>query len=190
MALAPAQLQAIKTEIANDVALSSQPASGDGADAIAGALNALAVPAFPVWRTEAPVKDIFDAINWALYTPVDAADGTAAHQERLLIIQTKQLNLQNMTIGREKLDASKANIRAGLRDAVIQVPAGAAGANVSPGGASGATVLTAMTRSATRAEKVLIAAGGPLVTGGVSASILGFEGLVTVVDVQAARALP
>lgn len=190
MALTPAQLQAIKTEIANDVALSSQAQSGDGADAIATALNALAAPAFQVWRTEAQVKDIFDAINWALYTPVDAVDGSTAHQERLLIIQTKQLNLQNMTIGREKLDASKANIRAGLRDAVIQVPAGAAGVAVAPGGASGANVLNAMIRSATRAEKVLVQAGGQVATGGIAASLLGFEGLITVVDVQAARALP
>lgn len=188
--LTPAQLQAIKTEIAGDPALSSQSASGDGADAIANALNALAAPAFPVWRTDAQVKDIFDAINWALYTPVDAVDGTAVHQERLLIIQTKQLNLQNMTIGREKLDASKANIRAGLRDAVIQVPAGINGALVAPGGVNAGTVLTAMTRSATRAEKVLIQAGGPVTTGVTQASLLGFEGLITVVDVQAARALP
>lgn len=188
--LTQAQLQAIKTEIAGDPALSSQPASGDGADAIASALNAVAAGPFPVWRTEAQVKDIFDAINWALYTPVDAVDGTAVHQERLLLIQTKQMNLQNMLIGRTTLDASKANIRAGLRDAVIQVPAGVNGAPVAPGGASGATVLAAMTRSATRAEKVLIRAGGQSQTGTTSASLLDFEGLITVVDVQAARALP
>jgi hypothetical protein len=186
MSLPLAQLQALKAEILADGVLAAQPNTPDGNFAIADALNALAAPAFAVWRSNVPVKDVFDAINWALYTPVDAPDGTGVHQERLLIIQTKQMNLQNMLIGRDAIDAGKANIRAGLRDAVIQVPAGASGAAVAPGGASGATVLNALTRSATRAEKVL--ATPNQTTGAVSAGLLNFEGKVSYLDVEAARA--
>jgi hypothetical protein len=188
--LTNAQAQALKTEIANDAALASQPNNGVGEAAIAEALNALAAPAFPVWRTNVQVQEIFDAINWALYTPVDLVDGTGMHQERLLLIQTKQMNLQNMLMGRFVIDASKANVRAGLRDAVIQIPAGSLGANVSPGGASGANVLNVMTRNATRAEKVLILPGGVVATGAVSASLLGFEGEITSTDVNQARNAP
>lgn len=193
--LTNAQALLIKGEINADGALSTQPNNGVGDAAIAAALNLPANPALPVWKTDAKVRDIFDAIDWALYTPSDAvsdavlANALAAERAttRLMVIQTKQMNLQNMTMGREALDASRANIRAGIRDAVIQVPAGAAGALVAPGGASGVNVLNTMVRSATRAEKVLVQGGGPITTGTVSASLLGFEGALTIEDISTAR---
>lgn len=195
MALTNAQALLLKAEINGDATLAAQPDNGTGSQFIADALNLLAAPAFPVWRTSVPTQEIFDAINWALYTPTGAVDDATLStaliaQQRtaqLMVIQTKQLNLQNMTLGRVSVDASKANIRLGLRDAVIQVPAGAAGVAVAPGGASGATVLNICTRSATRAEKVLVQAGGALQTGTVSASLLGFEGAVSSGDVNQAR---
>lgn len=195
MALTLAQLQALKAEINADVVLAALPTVGDGPNTIALALNQLDVPAFPVWRTNVGAQEIFDAISWAIYTPSDAVNDvglpdalTAARATtRLLAIQTKQLNLQNMLIGRQTLDFSKPNIRAGIQDAVIQVPSGAAGALRAPGGAQGATVLNVCLRSATRAERVLVKPGGQVATGGVAASVLGFEGLITVDDVTAAR---
>lgn len=193
--LTQAQLQALKAEINADAALAALPTVGDGPNTIAAALNQLDVPPFPVWRTNVGAQEIFDAISWAVYTPADAVtdaalpDALSAERAttRLMAIQTKQLNLQNMLIGRQTLDFSKANIRAGLQDAVIQVPSGAAGALRAPGGAQGVTVLSIGLRNATRAERVLIKPGGAVVTGGVSGSVLIFEGLITPDDVTAAR---
>jgi len=78
-------------------------------------------------------------------------------------------------------------LRAGLRDAVIQVPSGIGGAATSPGGAGGATVMGVCVRDATLGEKIL--AGAQETTGGVSAAVLGYEGALSSDDVQQAREL-
>lgn len=134
-------------------------------------------PTYPVWRTDARTADILDAIAFDKYTPTDPPDGTATWTNRALAAQTKQLNLQIFLQGRETVDASKATVRAGLRDAVILVPAGASGANVSPGGSSGVNVMTACTRPALRIEKLL--AIGQATTGSVTAALMGYEGMVS-----------
>lgn len=186
--MTPEQLAAIKADILANPDLNAQPATSGGAYEIARLYNLPASPDFVVWRTDAPVDAILDAINWSLYTPSDAPDGTATFTNRLLAIQTKQMNLQNMLIGRSSINAAKPNIRGGLRDAVIAVPAGAGGASVSPGGASGATVLANCIRKATRIEKVLATASqGSDTTGTTTARVMGFEGAITSDDVQAAR---
>ena len=184
MALTTQQLQAIKADIAASADMNTLPANSDGSFEIARLYNLPSTT--DVWRTNTPTKDIFDAITWANFTPNDAADSTQLYMNRTLLAQTKQMNLQNMLTGRETIDASKANIRAGLRDAVINLPTGAAGAAVSAGGASGATVLTACVRKATRVEKLL--ASAPVATGTVSAGVMGFEGSVSYQDIEAARA--
>lgn len=187
--MTPSQLAAIKADILASPDLNAQPNNSDGAYEIARLYNLPASPTFNVWRTDAPVDAILDAINWSLYTPQDAADNTATYTNRLLAIQTKQMNLQNMLIGRSSINAAKVNIRAGLRDAVIAVPAGASGAAVSPGGASGATVLAACIRNATRIEKLLATASqGSDTTGTTTARVMGFEGQVSYQDIEAARA--
>ncbi|MDO9313388.1 MAG: hypothetical protein Q7T97_02445 [Burkholderiaceae bacterium] len=184
--MTPAQLQTLKAAINADPVLLAFPNNSDGAFAIAAAVNLPASPAVNVWRTEAPVADIIDAINWAQYTPVDVVDATSIYTNRLLAIQTKQMNLQMNLQGRESVNASKVNIRAGLRDAVIAVPAGAGGAAVSPGGASGVNVLNACVRNALRVEAIL--AGADATTGTVTAKLLVFEGSVNYQDIEAARA--
>ena len=184
--MTPAQLQLIKTEIQNDATLNSAPNNSDGADFIARELNKIAVPDFLVWRTEAPVGAVYDAISWDKFTPTDAADSTVTYSNRLLAVQTKQMNLQNMLVGRETIDASKTNVRLGLRDAVIALPTGVGGAAVTAGGASGVNVLNALTRKATRVEKVL--ATGSATSGTVTANLMGFEGAIQYPDVEAARA--
>lgn len=195
MTLSASQLAALKADIiaASDQAcvdLEADPTNADKAFAVKDLYNLLASPDSFVWQTTAPVRDVFDAITWANYTPQDAvpASGDAIHvfNARMLVIQTKQMNLQNMLVGRVTLDASKANIRAGLRDAVINLPAGTNGASVTAGGASGATVMNALTRKATRVEKLLITSSPS--TGGVTAGVMGFEGLLTPDDVLAAMA--
>lgn len=192
--LTNAQLTTLKAAINGNPTWAAYPQNGDGYFNLAQVLNITASPAFKVWRTDTPVASIIDAINWANYTPNDAiadADSGDLLQRkngRLLTSQTKQMNLQLMLQGRDKLDCSKATLRAGLRDAVILVPTGAGGANTSPGGASGVNVLNACTRAATEAEKIL--AGAQETTGTVTANVLGFEGKLTGQDVEAARQLP
>lgn len=181
--MTPAQLQAIKGDIAADPVMSALPRNGDSNYEIARLYNLPPAVAMTVWRTECPVKLIDDAIDYSKYTPVDVPDSTVLQTNRLLTIQTKQMNLQKLTIGRETVDASKVNVRKGLQDAVTQLPAGTAGAYVSAGGAAGVTVLTAMLRNATRAEKLLNT--GTSTTGTVTANLLGFEGTVMDRDIEA-----
>lgn len=183
--LTNAQMQTLKAAIVADSTLNSQPMDSNGAFVIKEALNLPSNPAVNGWRTDVPVSAIFDAIQWDKFTPVDSPDALVSYSNRILAIQTKQINLQNMLIGRESLDASKANIRAGLRDAVIGLPAGLAGAAVTAGGAGGATVLNACTRQATRAEVILTA--GNATTGTVTAQLFSFQGMLSVDDVKSAR---
>lgn len=182
-----AQLQALKAYIDADPVLSAIPNTNDGAYQVRDALNALASPTYTVWKTNASVDDIFDAIDFAKYTPTDVADGTALFTNRLLSIQTKQMNLQNMLVGRQTVNASKQNVRAGLRDAVNQLPSGVGGALVSAGGPGGATVLTSLVRPARLVEKILVS--GTAQTGTVTAGIMGFEGAISTTDVSDARSL-
>lgn len=137
------------------------------------------------WRTDANVTAILDAINWSNYTPNDVVAGAdvdpllSVKIARLLTVQTKQMNLQLMLQGRDRLNTAPTQVRAGLRDAVIAVPTGLSGANTSPGGVSGATVLAACVRTATRAEVMLAAAGQASdTTGTTTARVLTWQGIV------------
>ncbi len=188
MALTQQQLTTLKAAILADPVLSAQPMTSGGAFAIAEALNLPASPTVTLWRTDAPTTGIIDAILWDRYTPNDAADGTTLWLNRILASQTKQMNLQLMLQGRATLDCSKANIRAGLRDATTAVPTGANGAANNPGGANGSTVLNACTRPALRIEAILV--GADATTGATTAKLIGYEGRVTSEDVQQARELP
>lgn len=183
--MTPSQLSTLKAAILADPVLSAFPSGSDGAFGLAAALNQPASPAFAVWALVS-VESVYDAISWDKFTPTDAPDTTQIYMNRLLAIQTKQMNLQNMLVGRESIDGRKANVRAGLRDAVIALPSGVAGASVTAGGASGSTVLTMLTRNATLAEKILVTSSPT--TGNVTAGLMGFEGSVSYQDVEAARA--
>ena len=192
--MTPSQLTVLRQAIDANPTWAAIPNNSDGNYALAALLNATASPAFSVWRTDAPVNAILDAINWGTYTPSDAiasADPTLTQQVgRLLTIQTKQMNLQLMVQGRDVINCSRPNVRGGLRDAVIQVPSGAGGAATSPGGANGATVLAQCIRNATEAEKILATASQASdTTGSTTARVLGFEGNVSPQDVETARNL-
>lgn len=109
--------------------------------AIADTLNAQVAPEFWVWKTSCSVDDIFDAINWANLTPVDAADLTTAWGNRALACQGKQFNIQTMLSGRDSINATKASTRNGLQDALTGVPSGVGGAAVAAGWANVRNVL-------------------------------------------------
>lgn len=138
-----------------------------------------------VWRSDTPVEAIINAISWTAFTPADAPDGTALFSNRTYVINIKQMNLQLMLQGRTTLDCTRPNIRGGLRDSVIAVPAGVGGASVTAGGAGGATVLAACLRSGTRAE-IALAAGTQAsdTTGSVSARVPTFTGALEDGDVN------
>lgn len=191
MALTQQQLQTLKTNILAQGSLATAVATRDG-DAIAAFYNV--VSATDVWNTATPVDDVFDAIDWSKYTPTDAADGTAVYTNRLLLIQTKQINLQaflfpRSNFGRPTLNFAKQRIREGLRDAVIALPAGTGGASVTAGGVSGVNVLTAGLRKATVGEALLLA-NASVQTGTVTAGLLGFEGQISPGDALNALDLP
>lgn len=187
MNLDSTQLQTLKAAILAETDPAFVPLRTTGqTGAMAAFFNTFPTVGVLLWQTRARVNDILDAVTWDKFTPTDAPDGTEMYSNRMLSVQTKQMNLQNMLIGRETIDATKANIRLGLRDAVIQLPTGTGGALVSAGGASGVTVLTALTRPATRGEALYV--GAPVATGSVSAAIPVLEGLVSNENVVAALA--
>lgn len=193
MSLTSAQRATLRADILADPVFSQLPKTGDASYDIAAAYNALAAPDFLVWNPSTPVRSILDTFNWTAFTPTDTVLETdtdaallARRTARLLAIQTKQMNLQLMLQGRDTVDASLVNFRAGLRDALINIPSGASGASVVAAGASAATALGACTRKATRAEKLF--AGVPVATGTVTAAVMGFTGLILPSDVDEARA--
>ena len=176
--MTPAQLATLKAAILADSVLGPLAASSSFYE-ISLFYNSPSTT--DVWRTDARTSEIFDAITWANYTPVDAPDATALFTNRLLSIQTKQMNRQDLLGRRDTIDASKANIRNGLRDCVIQLPSGPGGTMLSAGGASGAAVLNACVRKANQIEKLL--ASAPVSTGTVSAGVMGYEGEITIGDI-------
>lgn len=185
MALTQAQLVTLKADILANADTNTIPMGVAGDVIIRDLYNTITTT--DVWQTAASVNAIYDAIDFTKYTPVDAAAENNIGIQRLLIIQTKQMNLQNMLQGRDYVDASKSNIRNGIKDATTQLPAGSSGANVAAGGAGGATVLAAMIRKANRIEKLF--AVTPATTGTVTANLLVYEGTVTTDDITAAREL-
>lgn len=195
MLLTEQQAATVKAYIDADPQMSVIPNNSDGAFEIARLFNLPANPTVLVWRTDAPVAVIYDAINWSQYTPSwvpnssDSPATAAVYTNALLMIQTKQMNLQAMTQGRESVNAAKLNVRTGLRDCVISVPSGAiaggAPSNVSPGGASGVNVLTNCVRPASRIEALLSRAAPTL--GTITANIMGFEGGISYTDIEEVR---
>lgn len=182
MSLNTAQIAQLKTAMAAETDPAFVQARTDGnSQAMADFFNSAAPVDFIVWNSATQVQAVFDAISWASLTPADAPDGTGLFTNRALACQAKQFNIQILLQGRTAIDANKANVRQGLRDALQNVPAGAAGALLDAGWTP---VKAALTRKATRAEK-LITSGTATVANPVS---LVFDGMVTDQDVIKAAA--
>lgn len=191
MSLSPAQLPALKAAILADPVLSQLDHSADSHNAIADAFNLPASPDYHVWRTNVPVESILDQITWANYTPSDAPDITVLFQNRAMLCQTKQMNLQLMFVGRSSFDASRPNLRSGLNDATTNLPSGANGASRSGGWAN---ILPVLKRLASRAEKLYSSPGSGTGNNGADArgastnpDMLVFEGQISLSDVDSAR---
>jgi hypothetical protein len=165
----------LKADILADPILAAYPAEG-AQGPISTAYNQTEA-AYYVWRTSVPTDEVFDAIAWAALTPADTPDGTAAYTNRALLCQAKQINLQILLQGKERINGGKASIRAGSSDALLNVPSGSGGATQSAGWAAVKSVLT---RQSTRGEKLFATGAGTIA----SPSSLVFEGAVTNADVE------
>lgn len=169
--LSDAQIATLRPIVLAEPTLATARATGDDY-AIAAWCNAAASPAYKVWNSSTPTSVIGDAVGWSSLTPVDMPDSTVVYTNRVLFSQAKQTNLQILIQGRDSLPTNKANIRAGLQDALTNLPTGAGGASIAAGWTA---VKTAIQRSATNAEKVLASGAGTAA----NPSDLGFEGNVT-----------
>lgn len=189
MVLTSAQLATLKTTVQNDGvlnALRTTPGGADGNQAIADALNVVDNTFF-VYRTSIPVQEIFDQITWANLTPTDAPATTfdaagMAWQNRALACQAKQFNVQLLLQGQLTINGAKSNVRAGLQDALTNVPSGVSGTTVSGGWVPVRD--NALARKATRAEK-LFATGGNGTTAALAATMQA-EGSLTGANVESA----
>jgi hypothetical protein len=151
--MTPQQLATLKAYIDAQPEFAALTRNSDGAYAVAEAINQDEAAYF-VWRDITSASDILDAIVWANLTPADAPDGTATFTNRALACQAKQLNLQILLQGREQLSTGRTNVRGALSDALTNVPAGAGGALLDAGWLGAGKVKTAITRRATRFEKL------------------------------------
>lgn len=184
MSLTSAQLAAVKADILASGDLNANPNNADGNFAIAALYNQLASPDYFVWQTSVPVDAIADAIVFANMTPAQAPDGTQAWANRALQCQGKQFNLQNLLLGKSSINAAKANIRAAFQDCLTQLPSKSDGTNQAAGWVQ---VQLAMSRKATRVEKLLVNAGAGGNGTQATPSTMGYEGAISYTDVEQAR---
>ena len=133
-----------------------------------------------IWRSSVPVDEVFDAVTWANLTPVDVPDGTQVYSNRLKLCISKQLNLQILLKG-ERLAAAKSSVRAGLSDALLNVPSGVAGATQSAGWAA---VKAVISRLGTRSEMALATGAGTQA----APSTPAFDGQLGYMDMPAIKA--
>lgn len=146
--MTPEQLVILKSAITNAVDQTLIDARNAGNNTDIAAWFNVASEAI-VWRSSTSVSEVQDAVVWANMTPADVPDGTTAWTNRALACQGKQFNLQNLIVGRDRINSGKANIRAGLQDALTNIPSGVGGASQSAGWV---TIRDAMKRAATKGE--------------------------------------
>ena len=179
--MTPAQITILRAAIFADGTASPLLSAGN-LSGLLGWLNGAS--AFTVWRSTTSASDIMDAITWANFTPSDVPTGDAVALQREYRCQGKQLNLQILLQGRESLPTGRANIRNGLSDALVNVPAGTDGAMLDAGWLGAGKVKAAISRLATNAEKVFAtgtgSAGVPGILGALDGEVSEYEGKVLI----------
>ena len=186
MSLTTAQLATLRADITADGTLSQIPNNSDGAYAVAAAYNAAAVPTFYVWCSSVSVDQIFNTVTWANLTPADAPDTTQLWMNRALACQGKKFNIQTMLTGRTSLLTGLASVRAGLQDALTNIPSGAGGSILTAGWV--ALRDGPLKRTATRGEQLFANTAGGNGLALATPAALVIEGQITVSDVLNARA--
>jgi hypothetical protein len=81
VALTTAQLAAVKADILANGDLNSKPNTSDGNHAIAQLYNALASPAWTVWKSNVPIGEVGAAFNGT-----ELAGMTTANNTRLQVV--------------------------------------------------------------------------------------------------------
>ena len=178
-----AQALILRDAILADQTLSGLPNNPDNNTLIANAFNLNASPDFYVWRTSVPVEDVQNAIVYANMTPAQVPDGTQLWANRAFHAQGKQFNLQNLMLGRDYINPSKANVRTAFQDCLTGLPTKADGTNQAAGWVS---VEATFKRLATRGEKLYATGGNGAVA---TPASLTFEGQLSYEDVEFARSL-
>ncbi|MFO0801461.1 MAG: hypothetical protein U0804_28685 [Gemmataceae bacterium] len=205
-ALTPAQQATLTADLAANtsqvggVQVKDVEKTADNAVLVAAWYNTATSPTYLVWRTEVPVADILDQVNWGNYTPNDAppaatntTQGTndgLLYNNRALLVQIKQTNLVTMLSGRNTFNAAKPTLRGGLNDATINLPTGTNGASRSGGWAN---IVTVLRRGCTNGERLYVSPSTGVGNDGVAGNrgsttnpdLLGYEGKITDADVRA-----
>lgn len=177
--LSPAKIATLRPVVQAEPTLAQAIATGDDY-AIAAWLNAAFVPDFFVWRTSMNTGEVYDSIVWANLTPADTPDGTQLWLNRALAAQGKQFNIQTLLQGRDTINPARANVRAGLQDALTGLPTGPAGATRAAGWVA---LQLIMSRKARRAEKTLSTGPGTQAT----PATMVFEGTVSAQEASLMR---
>lgn len=113
---------------------------------------------FWVWRSVVATEDILEAVNWSSFTPQALPDGSALYSQRQFNCQLKRDNMR-VLLERSTLPTGRPNIRTSLTDALLNVPAGAGGADLDAGWLGTGKVKAVISRLATVAERALITTG-------------------------------
>lgn len=184
MILTTAQLATLKADVLADGTLSQIDRTHDDGLALIAAAYNVVDNTFNVYATAINVQDIFNQISWANLTPNDLPDGTQLWANRSLACQGKQFNLQLLLQGQQAtINGAKASVRAGLQDALTNVPSSsAAGSTVSAGWVPVRD--GPLARKATRGER-LFATGGNGSTPATAATMQA-EGQMTGANIGAA----
>lgn len=159
MALTTAQLATLKSAILADNTLNVFPNNGDGAFAIAAALNSTASPTFTVWKTLVAIDSVGQKFNGT-----ELAGLTSANQSRLQTIAHYMVNGVNPSL-------------VDVRQMFDDIFSGAGGTNTR------ANLLSLWKRFATRGEKLFATGTGS----DASPGSLTFEGQISYQDVDTAR---
>lgn len=195
--LTTVQKQALKTHALAQPEIAGVFAPATPSNPIGGSLSALrdyyhalASPAFFVWRKDVPVEDIFERINWANLTPEVPAN--EANQDidavfRSNVCLSMQMSIQTMLMGRSTVDATRANIRNGLRDALSAVPSAANGSTRAAGWTQ---VQNVIARQASRVEALFADTTSGTGGGATTAAQPRIDGLVPDEDFLAVLRLP
>jgi hypothetical protein len=158
--MTPAQIAIVKADIAANLDMNTIPAGSDGSWAIANLYNALAEPAYFVWRTSVPVVEIMNnGMDWT------RVDNLTVGKARIWDWMSKLNNI----------NAAKTNIRAGIDATWVGTAADLA---------VRAAVYTHCIRAATRLEKLLAAGTGTTIT----PSTMAYEGTANYQQIDAVRA--
>lgn len=170
--LSPSLYGQLKTAILADPTLSAYPNDTDGANAMLPLLNALASPAFYVWRSAISAAEIYDQTS----PEATVWDWTSYKSQAV----TEQGAWEQMFHSGRSVNMSLLNLRTGVEKIF-----GVANAQTVHVKAMGK-------RQATRAEKIFasVAGGTGLQVAPASlysGSILIFEGLLDYIDVDNAR---